>query len=154
VHEARLAGLEATGCDLVDRSATSPFGLRFEVQDFLTDDRRRSNIVTNPAYRIVEQFTRHALEIAQHKVAIIFPVSRLNAAHWLEAMPLRRMWLLMLTPRPSIPPGHYLTAGGRASGGKKDFCWLVFKHGYCGHPEMRWLPRDKLDRFPSTEGSR
>jgi hypothetical protein len=52
VHEALLAGLTATGADLVDRSATSPFGLRFGTQDFLTDTRRWDNVVTNPAYSL------------------------------------------------------------------------------------------------------
>jgi hypothetical protein len=44
-------------------------------------------------------FALHALSLATAKVAMIFPVARLNAAHWLRATPLRRVWLL--TPRPS-----------------------------------------------------
>jgi hypothetical protein len=140
VHEARRAGLKATGSDLVDRSATSPFGLCFEVRDFLTDDRRRSNVAANPPYSIVERFVLHAIEVTRYKVAVIFPIARLPAAHWLKGTPLRRVWLL--SPRPSMPPGHYLAAGKRAGGGRKDFCWLVFERGFNGRPEMQWLYRD------------
>ena len=103
VHAAREAGYEATGADLIDRSATSPFDFRFEVRDFLTDDRRWGNIATNSPYHILEQFTRHALRVAEHKVAIIFPIARLPAAHWIKGTPLKRIWLL--SPRPSMPPG-------------------------------------------------
>jgi hypothetical protein len=142
VHAAGLAGLEATGSDIVDRTATSPFRptSTFEIQDFLADDRRWSNLVSNPPYPIVEQFTLQALRVTQHKVAIVFPIARLPAAHWIPATPLRRVWLL--SPRPSMPPGHYLAAGKRAEGGKQDFCWLVFEHGFNGYPEMQWLYRD------------
>jgi hypothetical protein len=32
---------------------------------------------------------------------------------------------------------------GKVGGGKSDYCWLVFEHGYNGQPEMRWLHRDE-----------
>jgi hypothetical protein len=27
-------------------------------------------------------------------------------------------------------------------GGRLDFCWLIFEHGYSGEAEVRWLRRD------------
>jgi len=66
---------------------------------------------------------------------------RLNAAHWLRDTPLARIYLL--TPRPSMPPGHVILAGEKPGGGSQDFCWLVFFHKHKGPPELRWLHRDQ-----------
>jgi hypothetical protein len=107
---------------------------------------QRDNVVCNPPFNIAEQFVRHALEVTGLKVAVIFPTARLNAAngpkgkYWIRGLPLRRVWLL--TPRPSMPPGHVIAAGGKPGGGKMDFCWLVFERGYQGPTELRWLRRD------------
>jgi hypothetical protein len=82
------------------------------------------NIVCNPPYRVLPTFTQAALKLAQRKVAVIFPVARLNAAHWIMGAPLLRIWLM--SPRPPMPPGSYLEAGHKPGGGRVDFCWLVF----------------------------
>ncbi len=71
---------------------------------------------------------------------MIFPTARLNAAHWLKGTPLARVWLM--TPRPSMPPGHTITAGEKPGGGKVDFCWLVWTKGRIGPADLRWLRRD------------
>lgn len=133
---AKRAGLKATGGDLVDRGYEhGTYG------DFFLAEGRRDSIVCNPPFNIAVPFTLHALKLAVRKVAIIFPTARLNAAHWLFDTPLARIWLM--TPRPSMPPGHVIAAGQKPGGGKMDFCWLIFEHGYEGTPEIRWLHRDK-----------
>jgi hypothetical protein len=137
IPEAALrAGFAATGSDIVDRG-----WVLGQVEDFLRTDCKRWNIVCNPPFNIAQEFTEHALRVAGRKVAIIFPVARLNAARWLANLPLRRIWLL--TPRPSMPPGHVIAAGDKPGGGKMDFCWLVLEQRYKGAPEMGWLHRDK-----------
>jgi hypothetical protein len=98
------------------------------------------NIACNPPYRVLPTFTQRALKLAQRKVAVIFPVARLNAAHWIRGAPLLRIWLM--SPRPPMPPGSYLEAGHKPGGGRVDFCWLVFEHGYSGAAQVRWLRRD------------
>jgi hypothetical protein len=135
-ESARRGGLNATASDLVDRGYERGF-----VTDFLASNVGRENIVCNPPFNIAREFTLHALKLAARKVAVIFPTARLNAAHWLRDTPLRRIWLL--TPRPSMPPGHVIASGGKPQGGKMDFCWLVFEQGYVGAPELRWLHRDR-----------
>lgn len=110
------------------------------VKDFLTCTVRRSNIVCNPPFHDIERFARHALKQTAHKVAFIVPLARLPAARWLRETPLARVWLL--TPRPSMPPGHVIMAGEKPGGGTADFCWLVWEQGYVGTPELRWLHRD------------
>jgi hypothetical protein len=131
------AGLYAIGTDVVDR------GYRDFAQhvDFLSMESGRSpHIVCNPPFNAVGKFARKALNLGAVKVAMIFPTARLNAAHWLHETPLARVWLM--TPRPSMPPGHTIAAGKKPKGGKMDFCWLVWERGYAGIPEMRWLRRD------------
>lgn len=131
------AGLKAYGSDLIDRgwdSTRTP-------HDFLSSaDEQHDNIVCNPPFDIAPQFALHALGMARNKVAMIFPTARLNAAHWLRETPLARVWLM--TPRPSMPPGHTITAGEKPGGGKTDFCWLVWSRGRIGAPTLEWLRRD------------
>jgi hypothetical protein len=136
VCEAVKAGMTATRNDIVNRG----FDGSEKLQDFLTADIWRTNIVTNPPFNLVGQFALRALACTQREVAIVLPTARLNAAHWIDGTPLRRVW--PMTPRPSMPPGHVIAAGQKPGGGKVDFCWLIWEHGYRGAPELRWLHRD------------
>jgi hypothetical protein len=133
------AGLPAIGTDIVDRGYREFKG----ACNFLTavSGNNICNIVCNPPFSIVNQFATHALALqGVQKVAMIFPTARLNAAHWLRETPLARVWLM--TPRPSMPPGHVITRGEKPGGGKSDFCWLVWSRGHIGPAELRWLRRD------------
>jgi hypothetical protein len=138
-NSAKLAGYSAYASDIVDRG----YGGLCETANFLkcNDDQASPNIVCNPPFNIVKEFALHALSLGNtKKVAMVFPTARLNAAHWLHGTPLARVWLM--TPRPSMPPGHTITSGEKPGGGKVDFCWLVWAKGYSGDPELRWLRRD------------
>jgi hypothetical protein len=133
---AKAAGYVVIAADITDRGYP---GCR--VQNFLEREDVPPSVVCNPPFNAVEAFARHALGLGAHKIALIFPVARLNAAHrWLKELPLRRVWLL--TPRPSMPPGYTIARGERPGGGKVDFCWLIFERGYAGNPELGWLHRD------------
>jgi hypothetical protein len=147
VIAARKHGYDAYGSDIADR------GWNNSQQDFFWYTSKHDNIVTNPPFKIARDFAKHALNRSSHKAAMIFPTARLNAARWLQGTPLRRIWLL--TPRPSMPPGTHIAAGGRVGGGKSDYCWLVWEHGYRGAPEVKWLRRDreiKDDRQDDSQG--
>lgn len=132
------AGLYGIGTDIADRGYRD-FAGRL---DFLkTENSRGPNIVCNPPFSIVPEFALKALSFeGTQKVAMIFPVARLNAAHWLQGTPLARVWLM--TPRPSMPPGHTITAGEKPGSGKVDFCWLVWTKGRVGPASLQWLRRD------------
>ena len=135
VEAARAHGYEATGADIVDR------GYGLTVEDFALATTPVTNIVTNPPFALARQFTEQALRLATRKVAVLFPVARLNAARWLRDTPLKR--ILLLTPRPSLPPAETILRGERPGGGKTDFCWLVFEQGHEDEPRMSWLHRDR-----------
>lgn len=124
------------GSDIVKRSRWCG-----DVSDFLECGERYGflpyNIVCNPPFNLADKFALSALSLDAPKVAMIFPTARLHAAHWIKGLPLRRVWLM--TPRPSMPPGHIVEAGGKVGGGKVDYCWIVFKRGYVGPTEIKWL---------------
>jgi hypothetical protein len=140
VEAARAVGYQTIATDIVDRG----YGHFDGCVDFLCSDRRVANVVTNPPYYIARAFAEHALKLARRKVAMLWLARRLNAARWLQSTPLARVYLL--TPRPSMPPGHVIAAGEKPGGGSQDFVWLVWEHGYIGPPELRWLHRDGGDR--------
>jgi hypothetical protein len=134
VEAARAHGYQATGADIVDRGAS------FALVDFLETTDLLDNIIGNPPCALVREFAAHALVLVRHKVALQFPVARLNAAgKWLAPLPLRRLWLL--TPRPSMPPGDVILRGEKSKGGKTDFAWLVFDKAFAGVPTINWLAR-------------
>jgi predicted DNA-binding transcriptional regulator AlpA len=133
---ARAAGLSNFASDIADHG----YGVR---QDFLKATAPTThvfNVLTNPPFMLTHEFVEHALALGAAKVAIIFPVARLNAAHWLTTLPLARVWLL--TPRPSMPPGRLIANGEKPGGGKTDFCWSVFDRTHTGSPMLGWLQRD------------
>jgi hypothetical protein len=151
IEAASRAGFDTSGGDLVDRGYDGT-----KVEDFLTSTWPRVNIVSNPPFDIAARFVRHALDVTARKVAVIFPTARLNAAngpkgkYWIRGLPLRRVWLM--TPRPSMPPGHVIAGGKKASGGRPDFCWLIFEKGWEGSAELRWLHRDSEPWWPPEAG--
>lgn len=135
---AREHGYPVHESDLIDR------GCGYQL-DFLTARLPIPNIAANPPFKHFKAFALHALRLAEHKVALLWQVPRLNAAGvWLEDTPLQCVWFL--TPRPSMPPGKIALAkakeGKRPSGGTVDYCWLVWDKSYIGTPEIKWLHRD------------
>lgn len=140
LKEALAAGYAISGGDIVRRCRW--LDGNFHRRNFLDwRGRIRGSVVTNPPFDHVQEFCTHALAMGATRVAAIMLVRRLNAAHWLEKLPLRRVWLL--TPRPSMPPGAWIAAGNKPGGGTQDFCWLLFERGYPGRPEINWLHRNE-----------
>ena len=139
-REACAQGYIVTGADIVDRR--HHFDGDFFLRDFLTwHGHIDGSVVCNPPFDHVQEFCEHAVKLGARKVAMLMLVRRLNAAHWLQALPLRRVWLL--TPRPSMPPGAWIAAGNKPGGGTQDFCWLIMERGYAGRPEIGWLHRER-----------
>jgi hypothetical protein len=137
VEAARAAGYRTVSTDIVDRGSR-----HFDqTLDFLQCGQLLGdNIICNHPAHCIEAFVRHALELAPAAMAMIWILRRLPAARWLAGTPLARIHLL--TPRPSMPPGQVIEAGEKPSGGSQDFCWLVWRRGYVGLPELLWLHRD------------
>ena len=152
-----LSGVEVIARDIADRGfnvgGAHDF---FDAEDWRARPVAADHIVSNPPYgvrdraaipphrkRWEEEFVRLALERATTLVCVFL---RSGWAHgkergtWLETMPLWRIY--SLGPRPSCPPGSALVNGTAAGSGQIDYSWFVFRKGYSGYPEFRWLRRD------------
>lgn len=139
VEAADSAGHPAFGADIVRRS----HWCAAEVNFLDTWPEFADNIVSNPPFGIADDFVKHALRVAERKVAMLLPTKWMNSAargKWLETTPLRRVWLL--SPRPSMPPGPVIAAGIKPGNGTTDFAWFVWARGYDGRPEIMFMRRD------------
>ncbi len=136
-------GHRAFGSDIRDRGATWRVkGAEYESGDFFAMKppvKAPFSIVGNPPFNLMQPADERAITLAP-KVALLWRLARLVAAHWLQGMPLVRVH--MLTPRPSMPTGTHIEAGGYVGGDSHEYCWLVFERGYVGAPELGWLSRD------------
>ena len=152
---AKAAGYEVYGSDIIDRGRHG-LGDHFTKMDFFDVQSIGClggiSVVSNPPFDHVQEFCEHALELGAEKVAMIMLVRRLNAAHWLERLPLETIWLL--SPRPSMPPGEWIAAGNKPGGGTQDFCWLILKSDYTGAPRLKWLHRDGDDQASRLRAAR
>jgi hypothetical protein len=125
-------GINAIGSDLVDR------GAGMVAADFLSREYPliADNIVTNPPYRLTVEIAYQALHRARRKVALLVPLPFLCSQRRYElfsATPVSDV--VILSRRPSMPPGD---AGVRATGGKEDYCWVVWDHDVIGAPVIHW----------------
>ncbi len=141
VEAARCARFtHAWGQDKVDRSAYCE-----RTADFLSDDfrdRTPENVVSNPPFKLSREFVVRARQIAARKVVMLLPLGWISGdkrSRWLEETRPRRV--LILTPRPSTPPGPALLTGLLPRRGKTDFAWYIWERGYNGEPEFAWLRR-------------
>lgn len=142
VNNARLAGYQAFGADLKIRSKFCMRAIDFMLPTPLPSSYFR-NIVCNPPFGIAEDFVRLALQRYQTKMAMLLPLGWLagdERSRWLEYSELRRV--LILTPRPSMPPGLLIEQGFKASGGMTNFAFYVFEKGFRGNADLAWLRRD------------
>lgn len=139
---ARAAGYDALATDKVSRApGVERFNFLYEHWDF---HGHAVSIVSNPPYSIADAWARRSLDIAD-KVALLLPLTWAASderGRWLETTPLAEV--LVLTPRPSMPPGTHLPANGKdPSGGTVDFAWFIWAVGTpAGATKFGWLRRD------------
>jgi hypothetical protein len=145
--EARLAGYRASGHDINPRHPD------VMARDFMTIDFNIDNIVCNPPFSIARKFTELAIDCSIFKCALILPTVWLNGdkrSRWLETTPLYK--ILLLTPRPSMPPGEVVMAGEAARNGTQDFAWFIWSRGHTGPAQIGWLRRDGSPAMKQADG--
>lgn len=116
--------------DLIDR------GYGEAPHDFLTSTYSSTNIITNPPFKLAEQFIRLSLSKTTKKVVMLGKLQLLEGAKrktMFESTPLKKVWVFSkrLT----------LTRNGQKmdNGGMICFAWYVWEHGYDGDPTIGWL---------------
>lgn len=142
---------KALGYDIVKRCREC----NEDLEDFLTSDYETDNIVSNPPFGLCGKasakngleedfaFVKKALDTATQKVALLLPLPYMTGAdkgQFLQTTPLAKV--LVLTPRPSMPPCPVIEAGLSPGGGTEDFAWYIFDHAHKGPPMLGWLNRD------------
>lgn len=150
VRGADMAGLYLEGLDLRDRNAGDKVA---SGHDFFAADWPGgicTSIISNPPYgavkgaalRLEERFLELALGRTTDRVALFLRAGWLHSAvrlKWLRSTPLARVYAVV--PRPSCPPGVALADGAKAEGGKTDYSWFVWQHGWTGPALMLNLER-------------
>ena len=133
------------GSDVIDR------GDQFAITpvDFLTCDdnevvheNARFSIVTNPPFKLAEQFVRRALALPAFRVCILQQLSFLaSAARHRLFTEFPPSDVLILSRRPSMPPGAMIAEMGAKAfkGGTTDFCWIVWTKPHDRETRTRWL---------------
>jgi hypothetical protein len=124
------AGYNVSGSDKVYRGYGTP---RI---NFLEDNNEYANIVTNPPYELSERFIQHAFKVSQRRVAVLARIAFLSSQRrfklFTETPP---EVIVVLSRRPSMPPGD---SNAIPSGGKTDYCWIVWKRGFDGPTKIVW----------------
>lgn len=129
------AGYEVVATDLMDR------GYGQSHRDFLMEwEPVAPNIVTNPPFKLAEQFVRHALALSSGKVAMLCRLAWLEGKGRRELFtgtPLARVWVF--AGRLSMQRG---ALGKSGQGGMLAFAWFVWEHGHSGPPTLGWISPD------------
>ena len=126
------AGHAVLSTDLMDRGFGTP---RI---DFLMEWQPRApNIITNPPFKMAEEFARHALKLTTGKVAMLCRLAWLEGKErrvMFETTPLARIWVF--SGRLGMQRGRQ---AGKGEGGMIAFAWFVWDHAHKGPPTIGWV---------------
>lgn len=124
-------GYQTKSTDLIDR------GYGETPHDFLTSPYRSVNVITNPPFKLAEQFVKLSLERTTGKVALLCKLQFLEGAKrklMFETTPLKKVWVF--SKRITMARnGEY----EKYSSSMICFAWYVWQHKYEGEPSIGWL---------------
>lgn len=148
--ELERAGVSVVSTDLVDRGYGTPR------RDFLFERSMPAgtrHIITNPPFKLGEQFWSAACSLASGKVAFLCRLT------WLESMkrrelfrahPLARVWICPW--RPKFQRGRL--ANDNDNSGMLAHAWYVRDPEHAGPPELHWLERPSLTQTAAAVASK
>jgi len=165
-------GFQVFGSDIVNRIEPEHFAPAappiFVSRDFLevdpAEDRRPCSLVFNPPYSyiegIAEAFCRKAISLSSRRVCAVLPTK------WLASQGRFKLFMedhppqavLVLTQRPSMPPGDMIPFMGNKAfrGGVVDYTWFVWNvlvQTKPGDTRIIWLPPlDQPEKLLPIEG--
>lgn len=128
-------GYNVTSSDLND------YGYGIPNRDFLTasffdEHAQEFDIVTNPPYNVSIEMVKRALDVARHKVAMLFPYWYIIKFYWL---PPRRVYLF--TRKIDIAKdGDFETYHNK---NMKLYAWFIWEIGYCGDTTIKYIINNK-----------
>ena len=104
--------------------------------DFLSEYRKVNHIITNPPYRLAQQFVEHALECVDGKVAMLCKLAFLEGKarySLFQKNPIKTVYVFSKR----LP----LTKEGdtRKQSSMIPFAWFVWEKGYKGKTTVEWI---------------
>ncbi len=128
---------EIISTDLIDR------GYGTGDIDFLTHDygRKFSNVITNPPFKYMKEFTLKALEISTDKVIMFGKIQFLEGKgrrDFFRNSPLKYVYVFSERQNP-LRNGSAYDNDGKKLSTVMCFAWFIFEHGYTGEPTLRWI---------------
>lgn len=127
-------GHEVVSTDLVAR------GYGQSGIDFLMEwEAQAPNIVTNPPFKMADQFARHALRLAAGKVALLARIQFLEGADrrkLFDERPPARVWVFSW--RLPISRGEVKPVEER-KGSMATYAWFVWDRSHTGKPTLGWI---------------
>jgi hypothetical protein len=141
INVAAYRGYVVTGADVCDRAQG-----RFPVLDFFADDRMHINIVTNPPFKLAARIIKHGLQhvVSGGRVCVLVPLTFLASAKRYGLFASGELdTVLILSRRPSMPPGQLLLREGESCrhSGSIDFCWVIWHRDRSRAPVRgEWVP--------------
>jgi hypothetical protein len=135
----RWYGYEVTSSDLISRG----YGWTADFLAFrnLQIPPQHPNVVTNPPYRLAEDFVHAALAMRSPKVAMFLRLAWLEGgrrkASIFDRTPPSRVWVM--SNRPTLWTG----SGGsdKTTGGAIPYAWFVWDRKHVGPTTVGWLSR-------------
>lgn len=127
-------GYDVISTDLVDR------GFCEAKIDFLMEYKPRApNILTNPPFKLADDFIKKALQLADKKVAMFLPLSYLSGQarkkEIFDIEPPARVYVFSW--RVQLKRAGW--DGGQGGGGMMNFCWMVWDKDHKGPTEIHWI---------------
>jgi len=121
---------EVYSTDLIDR------GYGETGIDFLFENRKFDNIVTNPPFNLATEFTLKALELSQNKVVMLSKISYLEGIHRKKVLFDNRKLEKVLVFSRRVA---FKKQGSSKANGLMAFGWFIYDINYNGLPTIDWI---------------
>jgi len=139
-------GYEVFSTDLFDR------GYGFHGLDFLGDEAKgyagKYDIITNPPYKYAEQFCLRAIELCNHKVAMLMRILFLEGIqrynNLFSVFPPTKVYVFSFRLQ-NAKNGEFKKY--EKTGSAQGYAWYIWEKGYNGKTELRWMEPDLKNNY-------
>ena len=127
---------------MVERDCKFGIGVEPNV-DFLTYNfnRKFDNVITNPPFKLAKEFIERALELSNDKVLMFAKIQLLEGQDrrkmW-EDTPFKKVYVFSKRVNP-MRNGSEVDEKGKPWASTMAFAWFVWRKGYKGLPQIKWI---------------
>lgn len=133
---------EIISTDLVEREDKFNIGLQGNT-DFIRHNFKRKfgTIITNPPFKLAQQFVERALQLAEHKVIMFAKIQFLESKsrrELFEKYPPARIYVFSERVNP-LRNGMEVDEKGKPWASTMCFAWFVWEKGFQGDTVIKWI---------------